>query len=146
LAVFVLGCGSDLEGSGAGGRLLAPGHAAANGFNYAVVGAAGGQVSDGSSSLEIPPGALATPVGITLETVVEGGRNAARISPAGLHFARPATLHLQLPPDGRSSADYRILGFDAVAGVWVGIGGTVSSGIITAPITDGTRYQVEIIG
>ncbi len=68
----------------------------------AVVGPAGGTIIVGAHRLTIPAGALAAPVAITAEQV-RGTTNSVRLQPAGLKFAKPATLTLSyrnclLPP------------------------------------------------
>ena len=68
----------------------------------AVVGPAGGTIVVGAHRLTIPAGALAAPVAITAEQV-PGSTNSVRFQPAGLTFAKPATLTLSyrnclLPP------------------------------------------------
>jgi hypothetical protein len=64
---------------------------------YAVktqtVGTAGGTIVVGTHRLVIPAGALAKPVQIKAEQVT-GRVNSVRFSPAGLKFAKPATLTL----------------------------------------------------
>lgn len=58
-----------------------------------VVGSAGGTIVVGTHRLVIPAGALASPVKITGEQV-PGRVNSVRFSPAGLKFAKAATLKL----------------------------------------------------
>jgi hypothetical protein len=64
---------------------------------YAVaektVGPDGGSLRIGRHRLEIPGGALASQVRITGEQV-SGSVNSVRLSPEGLHFAKPARLTL----------------------------------------------------
>lgn len=57
----------------------------------AVVGAEGGSVRVGKTSLEIPRGALQAPVTIKAEQV-SGSVNSVRFSPEGLRFSKPAVL------------------------------------------------------
>jgi len=90
----------------------------------AVVGPAGGTITVGAHKLVIPAGALATPTTITAEQV-RGSTNSVRFQPAGLTFAKPATLTLSysnclLPPltakvvytDEQLRVLERILSFD----------------------------------
>jgi hypothetical protein len=68
----------------------------------AVVGPAGGTIVVGAHRLRIPAGALSARVTITAEQV-RGSVNSVRFQPAGLTFAKPATLTLSygnclLPP------------------------------------------------
>ena len=58
-----------------------------------VIGPRGGSLRIGSHRLEIPRGALASKVRITGEQV-SGSVNSVRLSPEGLHFAKPARLTL----------------------------------------------------
>jgi hypothetical protein len=67
-----------------------------------VVGPAGGVINVGAHRLTIPAGALSAPVAVTAEQV-RGNTNSVRFQPAGLTFAKPATLTLSyknclLPP------------------------------------------------
>jgi hypothetical protein len=68
----------------------------------AVVGPAGGTIVVGAHRLTIPAGALSSPVTITAEQM-SGVVNSVRLQPAGLKFAKAATLTLSyrnclLPP------------------------------------------------
>ena len=68
----------------------------------AVVGPAGGTIVVGAHRLTIPAGALSSPVTITAEQM-RGTVNSVRLQPAGLKFAKAATLTLSysnclLPP------------------------------------------------
>jgi hypothetical protein len=68
----------------------------------AVVGPAGGTIVVGAHRLTIPAGALSSPVTITAEQI-RGAVNSVRLQPAGLKFAKAATLTLSysnclLPP------------------------------------------------
>ena len=68
----------------------------------AVLGPAGGTIVVGAHRLTIPAGALSSPVTITAEQV-PGTVNSVRLQPAGLTFAKAATLTLSysnclLPP------------------------------------------------
>jgi hypothetical protein len=71
----------------------------------AVVGPSGGTIVVGAHKLTIPAGALSSPVTITAEQM-RGTVNSVRLQPAGLRFAKPATLTLSysnclLPPLSR---------------------------------------------
>jgi hypothetical protein len=68
----------------------------------AAVGPAGGTIVVGAHRLTIPAGALSSPVTITAEQM-SGVVNSVRLQPAGLKFAKAATLTLSysnclLPP------------------------------------------------
>jgi hypothetical protein len=72
--------------------------------NTALVGPAGGTITVGAHKLVIPVGALSQPTLITAEQI-RGSTNSVRFQPAGLTFAKPATLTLSysnclLPPLG----------------------------------------------
>jgi hypothetical protein len=58
-----------------------------------TIGSAGGTILVGTHRLTIPAGALSSPVKITAEQVT-ARVNSVRFSPAGLKFAKPATLTL----------------------------------------------------
>jgi len=58
-----------------------------------IIGPRGGSLRIGRHRLEIPRGALASKVRITGEQV-SGSVNSVRLSPEGLHFAKPARLTL----------------------------------------------------
>jgi len=58
----------------------------------ATIGPDGGSISAGPHTLVIPPGALSAPTTITMTAPTGRGVNAVEFAPAGLQFARPASL------------------------------------------------------
>ena len=58
----------------------------------ATIGPDGGSISAGPHTLVIPAGALSEPTTITMTAPTGRGVNAVEFAPAGLQFARPASL------------------------------------------------------
>jgi hypothetical protein len=96
-----------------------------------TIGPAGGQVSTSGISLNVPPGALATPTTIAIAVDPNGApagyvafSNLFHFSPDGLTFAKPATLSFATTTDTPTGSVYWSLpggsGYEALPTSWVG--------------------------
>jgi len=101
-----------------------------------VVGPAGGTVSEHGVTIEIPPGALAADVEITVteaddafappEDAVEAGQT-FELGPEGTTFAMPVTVTLPFDAS-KVPADREVILFHGVGDDWVELGGRGTSG------------------
>lgn len=91
---------------------------------FAVIDAAGGSLSLGAATLEIPPGALEMPVPISIraEPAIDTDEYQFlsplfELQPDGLTFAVPATLTIELPDDASEREGVYVSGWTAERGI-----------------------------
>jgi hypothetical protein len=103
--------------------------------NGCVVSAAGGT---GNPTLTVPPGALSSPVSISM--VDQGGDpndasvfHVYKFGPSGTTFATPATVDLPAPP--LSAGQTPVIEVSDDGTTWVGIATTLNSGRVNGPIS-----------
>jgi hypothetical protein len=123
------------------GRRLTPA-----GLVVKIIGPEGGFIETDGGRLTIPAGALSIPV-----EIVEKGKEAPhyryRFGPAGLQFAIPATLTIQIDPTehpGVDPATLRVAGSDDLGLQWTKLGGTYDSatGTVSVPIEHFSQYAL----
>jgi hypothetical protein len=89
-----------------------------------VVGSEGGTVQDGGAVLTIPPGALSTPVEVTVHCWQVDGKTYCDLAPEGLVLGLPATLSLPKPTGAAPSIVYHVVTRSTSLIPGVDLGGT----------------------
>ncbi len=92
----------------------------------AIIGAAGGTIvsDDGSFSIDVPAGALASDTDITIQPITNtawgGLRNGYRLTPDGLTFTQPVDLVFDVAPQdlAGSHPDFLDVAFQTSEGFW----------------------------
>jgi hypothetical protein len=113
----------------------------------AVIGPEGGSIETDGGRLDIPAGALAVPM-----LIVEKGKEAPyyryRFGPAGLQFATPATLTIQVDPAevGVDPSRIKVAGSNDLGLEWTVIGGTYDPalGAVVVQIEHFSLYELCI--
>jgi hypothetical protein len=110
-----------------------------------TIGPLGGSIEVDGGRLVVPPGALASPVEITMRGRLDG-RYQYRFGPDGLQFAVPATLSIQVDLAGIGVAPERLaIAVASDAGYdWRIVGGIYDSmtGTVIAQVHHFTQYAI----
>ncbi len=149
LGAAVAGCSSD------GGDKDTSGTAAEDSVTVAISAAEGGEVKLGKAALNIPAGALAEDLEVTLDAKKPASSLPDQGSlkglsydfgPDGTTFEKPVELTLPLvgtPGDGEQAV---ISWYDEAAKAWQDLPATVSGGVITAEVEHFTLFIVRFKG
>jgi hypothetical protein len=116
-----------------------------------TIGAAGGTLTLGELTLEVPPGALAEDTVLTAVPLAsppdpQGVVSAWDLGPDGLVFLVPATLGADGAPAPATDERATVSWYDVVAGAWVDLPTTDTGAGLSAPVAHFTDFAVRIVG